>query len=227
MYAYRGTAPTESRAPMSCMHFGVGRQRPQSPNDEGHFSIGPQPHTARPASYSTRLLLSEGTVLLSGMLTKEASVRLWVIPIPRPRRRAWGRGKEWNLEVDVSVLGDTLFFLSLHSHTAQQGRNVHVDVHVSPLLAAAHLRFYDIAHILGQRQQCSGRSAKHRENRRSAGYITRSRQPRRSSSQAQGRHTIPLHHVRTLRRQRPRGSCFGFGHCASPEQRHFLSRLLC
>jgi hypothetical protein len=119
---------------MSCMHFGVGRQtqRPQSPNDEGHFSIGPRPHTARPASYPTRLLLSEGTVLLSGMFTKEASVRLWVIPIPRPRRRSWGRGK-WSLEVDVSVLGDTLFFLSLH-YTAQQGRDVHVDVHVSPLL---------------------------------------------------------------------------------------------
>ena len=129
---------------------------------------------------------------MSGMFTKEASVRLWVIPIPRPRRRAWGRGKEWNLEVDVSVLGDTLFFLSLHSHTAQQGRNVHVDVHVSPLLAAAHLRFYDIAHILGQRQQCSSCSEKHRENRRSAEYIFRPRQFCRSSSQAQGRHTIPL-----------------------------------
>jgi hypothetical protein len=142
--------------------------------------------------------------------------------------------------VDVSVLGATcvrsgqtgqtphLFSPHSHSYTAQQqGRNVHVDVHVSPLLAAAHVRFYDIAHILGQRQQYSSRSKKHRENRRSAEYIFRLRLSCRSSSLAQGRHTIPLHHVRTPHRQCPRGSCFGFGHCASPEQRHFLSGLLC
>jgi hypothetical protein len=107
--------------------------------------------------------------------------------------------------VDVSVLGATcvrsgqtgqtphLFSPHSHSYTAQQqGRNVHVDVHVSPLLAAAHVRFYDIAHILGQRQQCSSCSEKHRENRRSAEYIFRPRQFCRSSSQAQGRHTIRL-----------------------------------
>jgi len=81
--------------------------------------------------------------------------------------------------------------------------------------------------VLGQRQQCCRRAEKHRENRRSAGYITRPCQSRRSFWQAPGRLTIPSHHVRTPHWQCPCGSCFGFGDCASPEQRHFLSRLLC
>jgi hypothetical protein len=165
------------------------------------------------------------------MFTKEASLHLWEIPIPRRRRRSWGRGKSG---VDVSVLVP---------HACGQGKQDKLRLFLSSLLLEQQARkerasvcsrvavvtcsVDDIAHVLGQRQQCRSRSEKHRENRRSSEYIFRLCQSCRSSSQAQGRHTIPLHNVRTPRRQRPRGSCFGFGHCTSPEQRHFLSRLLC
>jgi len=130
---------------------------------------------------------------------------------------ACGQGKQDKLRLFLSSL-------RLYSNTAQARKE---RAFVCSRVAVATCSVDDIAHVLGQRQQCSSRSEKHRENRRSAEYVFRPRQSCRSSSQVQGRHTIPLHHVRTPHRQCPRGSCFGFGHCASPNQRHFLSRLLC
>jgi hypothetical protein len=143
-----------------------------------------------------------------------------------------GAGKEWSRcvcawchmrTVRANRTDSALFLSSLELE--QQARKERASV--CSRVAVVTCSVDDIAHVLGQRQQCRSRSEKHRENRRSAEYIFRRCQSCRSSLQAQGRHTIPLHHVRTPRRQRPRGSCFGFGHCASPNQRHFLSRLLC
>jgi hypothetical protein len=96
------------------MHFGVRRQRSASKRRR-QFSIGLIPlappriqRDSTPAGlFSMGCHLSRGTVLLSVMFTKEALHRVWEIPIPRPRRRSWGRGKSGVEVKRVCVLGAT------------------------------------------------------------------------------------------------------------------------